>query len=194
MPVHALFGGSFDPFHTGHAWLVDAVLAHTEATQVWLMPAASPPHKPGGAVTSFEQRLALCRAAVEGRPDVVVSDLEGRRAGPSYTADTLRALREINGPSVRWLLLLGADMAADFPSWHDVPGILALATLVVAARAGEADPPPLAGIPSSITLPGIPPDVSATEIRARVRAGKPITALVPPTVAAFIGRHSLYAC
>jgi nicotinate-nucleotide adenylyltransferase len=191
MPVHALFGGSFDPFHNGHLWLVEAVLAHTDATQVWVMPAASPPHKPGVAITDFTVRMELCRAAIGDRIDVVVSDLEARREGPSFTVDTLHALRAINGPAVQWLLLLGADMAADFPNWHHVEGIRALATPVVAARPGAATPPKIDG---ALTLPGTPPDVAATAIRALVRAGKPITDLVPPVVAEFIGRHSLYAC
>ncbi len=196
MPVHALFGGSFDPFHNGHAWLVEAVLAHTDATQVWVMPAASPPHKPGVAITDFGVRLELCRAAIGARTRgdqaaVVVSDLEARREGPSYTVETLQALRSINGPAVQWLLLLGADMAADFPNWRDVERILTLATPVVAARPGEAAPPEIDG---ALALPGTPPDVSATAIRALVRAGEPILGLVPPAVADFIGRHSLYAC
>ncbi|MHC5018683.1 MAG: nicotinate (nicotinamide) nucleotide adenylyltransferase [Planctomycetota bacterium] len=194
MPVHALFGGSFDPFHNGHRWLVEAVLAHTEAERVWVMPAAAPPHKPGVAISDFPVRLELCLAGVQGLDGVEVSDLEGRRDGPSYTVDTLREMHRLNGSDVRWLLLMGADMAADFPTWRNVPGILDLATPVVALRPGESEPPPIPGALQVIQLPGTPPDVSATEIRARVRAGEPITDLVPPGVAEIIGRRSLYAC
>ena len=186
---HALLGGSFDPLHSGHLWLVEAALGPLACDRVWVVPAARPPHKPGRPLAEFRHRLAMCRAALEGRVGVVVSECEALREGPSYTIDTLRALAAEAGPATEWQVLIGSDMAAEFPAWRDPAGIRALARLAVAARPGTPLPPELG---DAIRLPGAPPDISATEVRRRVAAGEPIDALVPPAVARYIQAHALY--
>jgi nicotinate-nucleotide adenylyltransferase len=186
---HALLGGSFDPFHRGHAWLVDAALVHAGCGRVWVVPAARPPHKPGVPLTEFRHRLAMCRAALDGRTEVTVSDCEAAREGWSYTVDTLRRLRQAVAPGDDWVVVVGSDMAADFPTWREPDAIRAMARLAVAARPGAAV---VEGPGDVLRLPGTPPDVSATEIRRRVAAGEPFAHLVPAPVARYIDEHGLY--
>ena len=141
------------------------------------------------AQTPFEHRLAMAQAGVAGLEGVTVSDCEARREGPSWTVDTLRELAAASPEADGWWLVLGADMAADFPTWRDPDGIRALAEPLVSVRSGGPT------IPEGFDctrLPGEPPEVSATEIRARVAAGEPIEGLVPAGVAGYIAKHGLY--
>jgi len=186
---HALLGGSFDPFHNGHLWLVRAALDDAGCDRVWVVPAARPPHKPDLALTPIEHRLAMCRAALAALEQVTVSDCEARREGPSFTIDTLEELAAQVGPGHDWVLVMGADMAADFPTWRDPDAIRARARLAVAARPAGRLPPSLG---DADELAGTPPDVSATDIRRRVAAGEPIVDLVPPGIVAYIAAHGLY--
>ena len=93
--------------------------------------------------TPFHHRVAMARLGTEGLPRIEVLELEGRREGPSYTVDTLEALRKLYPQGTTFRLILGADSLQDFPLWHDWEGILDRATLLVAARPGsEIEPPP----------------------------------------------------
>lgn len=186
---YGLLGGSFDPFHNGHLWLVRAALDDAGCDRVWVVPAARPPHKPGLVLAPFEHRLAMCRAALADLERVTVSDCEARREGPSFTIDTLEELAAQVGLGHDWVLVMGADMAADFQTWRDPDGIRARARLAVAARPAGRLPPGLGEVDE---LPGTPPDVTATDIRRRVAAGEPIVDLVPPGIDGYITAHGLY--
>ena len=126
--------------------------------------------------------------AISGNPAFALERAELERAGPSYTVDTLRELSRHHSPALL-VLLLGADAAAELPAWHQVTQIPQLARVVVFARPGSVVPQsPL--IAQVIEVPAI--DVSATEIRRRVREGRPIRYWVPDAVAEYIARHQLY--
>jgi nicotinate-nucleotide adenylyltransferase len=184
-----IFGGTFDPPHIGHLIVAQDAWAALGLDRVVFMPAAVPPHKADLAITPAALRLEMIRAAVAGDPRFEVSDLELRRAGPSYTVDTLRELRA-RDPEVALFFLLGVDQFRDLHLWREPEELARLATLVVVSRGGEA----------VTTKPGLPHrllevtriDLSATALRARVAAGEPIRYLVPEAVAAVIGREGLY--
>lgn len=182
-----LFGGTFDPPHLGH------VLAAIDATEalgldqlIWV-PAATQPLKAGVPLADGVHRLEMTRLATALDPRFSVEALEVERGGLSFTIDTLRAFRE-RQPGAALFLLLGADAAALLPKWRDPEGIRAMAEVVVLTRGGGGPMLP-AGVR---TLATRRVDISATEIRARVRLGRSIRGFVPDAVEAYIAAHGLY--
>ena len=136
----AIYGGSFNPPHLGHAAAIRAVLDAIRPDELRVIPAATPPHKklPAGSPSAAE-RLRLAEMAFGNIPGVTVSDMELKREGKSYTADTVRALRREN-PGATLYLIIGTDMLETFSEWHDYRFILRSVTLVALAREiGELD-------------------------------------------------------
>lgn len=125
-----VFGGTFDPIHQGHLTVAQDVLEALSLDRVIFVPAGRPPHKSFEGITPAPLRLRMVRSAVEGDPRFDVSDLELRREGPSYTVDTLQALREQESDADLFLIL-GADQWAGFGGWRDPEGIAGLARIVV---------------------------------------------------------------
>ena len=163
-----------------------------------LMPAGRPPHKPpDDDEPGARHRLELCRRAVAGDPRFEVSAIEVDRPGASYTVDTLEALHS-REPDSDLFLIVGGDVAAGLPLWHEPERVLSLARLAVAKRRGTARTAidqALAGLAGGeraefFRMPRI--GVSSTMIRRRVRARQPITYLVPDAVASYIEEHRLY--
>ena len=129
-----IFGGSFNPPHLGHILAVEEFREKLALDTVLLIPAAVPPHKKLSANTPpAALRLEMTRLAVRELPYALVSDIELRRGGTSYTADTLAALRE-EYPNDELFLLMGTDMLLSFSSWYHPERILSAATLAVAHR------------------------------------------------------------
>ncbi|HLA17865.1 MAG TPA: nicotinate (nicotinamide) nucleotide adenylyltransferase, partial [Dehalococcoidia bacterium] len=153
-----------------------------------------PWRKAGRIVAPAADRLAMLRLALENEPAFRVETLELDRPGPSYTADTLEALRSAR-PDDELFLIVGEDALADLPNWVRPERILELATPAVARRAdvpkAAAERPP--GLSERVVRLKMPLlAVSATEIRDRVRRGLPVDDLVPPAVEAYIREHGLY--
>lgn len=185
-----MFGGTFDPPHVGHLIVAQDALAALGLDRIIFMPAAVPPHKRGLKVTPAETRLKLLRAATADDPRFEVSTLELRRAGPSYTVDTLRELRE-RDPEGALFFLMGADQFRLFHSWRAPDEIARLAELAVLTRDGQERFEPAVDVPHrwlSVTRV----DISATELRRRVAAGLPIRYLVPRAVEELILAEGLY--
>ncbi len=185
-----VLGGTFDPPHIGH--LVAAVSARHALglDEVLLVPAGDPWQKSGArAVTPAEVRMEMVAAAVEGLEGVRASDVEVRRPGPSYSVDTVAALRAAE-PSVAVTLVLGRDAAAGLATWHRYDELLALARLAIVDRDGG--PPVLPPGAEAVVVPMPRLDVSSTDLRARVAAGAPLDVLVPAAVIDVIARHRLY--
>ena len=192
-----ILGGTFNPPHIGH--LICAQEAHLRLglDRVVLMPAGQPPHKPLDDDPGAQHRLELCRRAVLGDPRFEVSDVEILREGPSYTVDTLQALHT-QTPDSELFLIVGGDVAAGLPTWHEPERVLSLATLAVARRRGttrKSIDQALVGLPGGeraefFRMPRI--GISSTEIRDRVRMHEPIQYLVPEPVASYIDEHRLY--
>jgi nicotinate-nucleotide adenylyltransferase len=194
-----LLGGTFDPVHRGHLALARAARDELGLDEVLFLPAGQPWRKAGRMIASNEHRLAMLRRALEGEAAFQVSRLELERAGPSYTADTLEALRD-DRPEDELFFLLGEDALMDLSNWARPQRILELARLAVARR---ADTSPEALEEADRRLPGLGERVvwlkmsavavSATEIRERVRGGQPIGDMVPATVEEYIRKQGLYS-
>jgi nicotinate-nucleotide adenylyltransferase len=191
-----ILGGSFDPVHLGHVHAASEVRARAGLDRVELVVAAEPPHKPACSAP-FADRVAMARLAVKGRPELGVLDLEGRRAGPSYTFYTVTELSS-ERPGDDLALLVGADMLADLPSWHRAAELVAAVAVIAFARPGFGFEEPqkafLGAFPGArlTTVEVAPREVSSTEIRRRVAAGDPAPELLDPAVAGYIFERGLY--
>lgn len=183
-----LFGGSFDPVHHGHL-IVGQVACETLGLEsLRFVPALEQPFKQGKHHSSPEHRAAMLSLALEGAPRFILETAELTRPGPSYTVDTLEELRR-RSPAAEFVLLLGADAAAELPSWHQAKRIPELASIAVLARPGTPLPA-LAQPVRTVEVPAI--EISATEIRDRVRRGLSVRYWVPDRVAEYISAHRLY--
>ena len=197
-----ILGGTFDPPHLAHLVLAAAARHALALDRVLLVPAGDPWRKADSDVSPAADRLALTRAAVEGvLPWAEVSDIEVRRAGPSYTAETLAELRE-ESPGHQWWFILGWDALADLPNWREPQRILELARLALARRGdeagdGEALPaaaveafPELSSRVDCLLIPRL--NVSASSLRRRLSGGEPTAPLLPATVRERIAALGLY--
>lgn len=184
-----IFGGTFDPPHLGHLIVAADVCIALRLDRLLFIPAAVPPHKHSLVEASAQQRLEMVRTAIRGDARFEVDDLELRRPGPSFTVDTLRVLRA-RFPESRLYFLIGADALREIRTWKEPTEVARLARLVVFARGGQ-EIEPMEGI-TVHSVPVTRVDISATEIRRRVRAGIPIRYLVPEAVGAIIEREKLY--
>jgi nicotinate-nucleotide adenylyltransferase len=180
----------------GHLLLAEQARVQLALDEVLFVPAGEPWRKSGRAIAPAEHRLAMLKLAVEGNDAFAISDIELRRSGPTYTADTLEALAGERLDD-EFYFIIGADALADLPNWHEPERIVAHAVLAVAPRdARKADAPGLLlkGITPRIEVFSVPRlDVSSTDIRARVAAGRSIRYLVPDKVARYVREHRLYA-
>ena len=187
--VDALFGGSFDPVHIAHLIVAEAAAeALGDAAVIRFLPAREQPFKRAAHVASAEQRAEMLDLAVAGNPRLRVERIELELPTPSYTVRTLRALGE-REPGNRFTLLLGADAARDLAAWWEVEALPALADIAVFARPGSTVPRhPLV----SRVIPVPMMDLSATQVRDRVKQGRSIRYLVPEPVRAYIADRRLY--
>ncbi|HSD17614.1 MAG TPA: nicotinate-nucleotide adenylyltransferase [Thermomonas sp.] len=211
----ACYGGTFDPVHDGHVAIARAARDGLRA-EVALLPARDPPHKAGTGADAA-QRAEMLELAIAGEPGMAVDRRELRRAGPSYSVDTLGELRAERGADASIAWLVGADSLRQLHTWHRWRDLFERAHLVVVQRPGAdidmaalrtASPlvaelveqrrrPPEAlattahGGFAVLPLPGLRHE-SSTELRRRIAAGEPWTHWVAPAVAAYIVRHGLY--
>ena len=192
-----ILGGTFNPPHVAHLVCAQEAREQLGLDVVVLMPAGAPPHKevaddPGSGV-----RLELCRLAVAGDPGIEVSALEVERPGPSYTVDTLRSLHA-HEPGDELTFIVGGDMADSLPTWREPREVLRLARLAVAERdelraadlAARLAPLHDGSRVAFFTMPRL--DVSSTDLRRRVAAGRTIRHLVPDAVAEAIAAAGWY--
>lgn len=157
------------------------------------IPASDPPHKQYAGLACAEARAEMVRIAIQGHPCFELSLLEFRRAGRSYTVDTLSELRQTLGEGVSLFMIIGADNVKEMATWHRPDRILELANIVVVRRPGavldRADPA-LAGRMQFVETPFV--EISSTDVRGRVRDGRSIRYLVPREVEDYIYEHGLY--
>lgn len=196
-----ILGGSFNPVHNGHLHIAREAMRLERLDKVLFVVAARPPHKQETNLADFSHRLKMAELTVEGERGFEVSDMESKRAGASYTADTLRELKKTN-PGAELVFIIGADTLPEMKTWRDPAEILNIAALAVFARPGyrldaaaEAMPFATAEMLEKIaahTHVSNPMDVSASEVRRRVWSGLPITELVPAVVEKYIHENRLY--
>lgn len=188
MRAIGLLGGSFDPVHHGHLIVAQVAAEALGLDELRFMPAREQPFKRGRHAAPAADRAAMLELAVAGVPGFAVERAELERPGPSYSVDTLEALRA-REPEAAFTLLLGADAALELEAWHRAAELPRLARIAVFARPGSPIPAsPL--IAATVEVPAV--EISATEIRRRVRAGRPIRYWVPDAVADYVARHRLY--
>ena len=187
-----VFGGTFDPPHVGHVSLARELQESRALDEILWIPVGLPPHKSVNPLTSPKLRMEMVRAAIDGCGHQSVSDIELLREGPCYTVDTLRALRS-ECPQVTPVLIMGSDQFVELAGWHEAEEVVRLADVCVLPRGGvelATVLPPLSVVWSAADVS--PVDVSSSEVRMRVREGRPYRHLVPVGVADIIERENLY--
>jgi nicotinate-nucleotide adenylyltransferase len=193
----ALLGGTFDPPHLGHLALCRAALADLGLDRLLWVLTPNPPHKHGRLISPLPHRLAMVELALQGQP-FELSRVDIDRPAPHYALDTVRILAEQN-PGADLLYLMGSDSLNDLPAWHRPADLVsALRYIGVMRRPGETPDLPalqqvLPGLTAKVRFVDAPPvDISASNIRARLRCSEPFEHLVPIGVARYIREHQLY--
>lgn len=185
-------GGTFDPIHVGHLIAASEALHVFQLDRVLFVPTGQPWQKTN--YSDAEDRFMMSSLGASTHRSFGVSRIELDRKGPTFTADTMRTLKEFQGPDTKLFFILGADAALRLGTWKKVEGLADFTELIAVTRPGFA----LGQIETDeswprinlMEMPGI--EVSATDIRMRVRAGRPIDYLVPAPVVTFIHERGLY--
>jgi nicotinate-nucleotide adenylyltransferase len=216
-----LFGGSFNPIHFGHLRAAEEVREALNLDLVYFIPAAMPPHKPEGKLAPADHRLQMVRVATKGNRHFMVADIEVRRAGRSFTIDTVQYFRSTMRGQPEMFLMMGADQFAEFDTWKDCEELTRLCNIVVHTRLRAGEEPwghdaeatmPQASLAMANRFGYIKRDklyvntsdhtldfiatmyfpISATLIRRKVAAHESILYLLPYDVSDYIQRHGLY--
>lgn len=183
-----ILGGTFDPPHIGHLLAATDAFDALALDRLTFIPAGLQPLKGNRAIATPAQRLRMVELMADGDRRFGVSAIEVRRPGPSYTIETLECLAA-DAPSVQRFLIVGADVLRSFAEWRDPQGIARLATIVVLKRgSGSLE----TGVVPTTVVESRRIDISSTEIRDRVRVGRPIRGFVPDAVADYIFSEKLY--
>jgi nicotinate-nucleotide adenylyltransferase len=194
-----IYGGAFSPIHKGHVEAAKAFMSQMWLDVLFVIPTGTSPHKEMSGGASDVDRLEMCRLAFEGVEGVIVSDMEMKREGKSYTVDTLRAL---SAPDQRLFLLCGTDMILTLDTWRESDEIFKLAYPVYIRR--ESDESLDDKLVEKVTeyrnkygkntvrinAPAI--EISSSEVRERIVNGEDVSDLVPEKVAAYIKEKGLY--
>jgi nicotinate-nucleotide adenylyltransferase len=184
-----IYGGTFDPVHTGHLLLARDTLEQARLDAVLFVPCGQSPHKSRKPRATDIQRLAMLRLALKGEPRFWLTRCEIERPAPSYAFDTALEIREAF-PRAELFWLIGADQLAALDQWHRLDDLRGLVKFLLLPR-GETVRKDKSKMVLSLPQPRRI-DISATEIRRRVKSRLPIDHLVPNPVAAYIKRHALY--
>jgi nicotinate-nucleotide adenylyltransferase len=199
-----IFGGSFDPVHVAHLVLAERVREARSLDTVLFIPARRPPHKAGRELEPGRERLHMLRLAIEGNPAFQALPVELEREGPSYTLQTVRQLRERLGAAAELYLVVGGDSLEEIPTWWRADELVREIEIVAVPRPGSPVGVALEGLAGrfgaewaartrelAVQVPLM--EVSATEVRRRVREGLSIRYLVPEAVREHILSAGLYS-
>lgn len=212
----AIFGGTFDPIHTGHLRAARAAVRTFDMDRILFVPSGHPPHKLKGRLTEFVHRYAMVTLACAGVPQFIPSLLEAPRANgtPQYSVDTLRAAGKCLGRSDRLYFLIGVDAFLDLPHWKSPEELLDLANFIVVSRPGFPLQDIVRVIPSRLidsrqpiplygkvqlrhttlsVLKGVRAAISSSGIRESIRRGRSVSGLLPPLVEEYVMKHHFYA-
>ena len=191
-----ILGGTFDPIHEGHVAAARFAMECAHLDRVLFIPTGRPPHRTA-ALAPEGDRLAMVRLAIEDQPRFEVSDMEIKRGGLSYTADTMAELHRLN-PDDDLFLILGWDAARLFRTWHEPDRVASLGSIVIPSRPGT-DPPTGSEMTALglrpervIKCSGGTPDISGSALRGEIAAGRPVTGKLPAAVERYIAERGLY--
>lgn len=193
-----VLGGTFDPPHNGHLLIAEQAQTQLKLDQVLFAPTHLPPHKVHNHITPIEQRVEMVRRAIAHHPGFVLSRIDVDRPGPTYTADTMRLLRQQFGEHAELFFIMGMDSLANILTWHDPAKLIQVCKLAVFARPGftvdlDRLEKSLPGLRARVVFLSAPTlDIAASDLQQRVRAGKSIAEFVPPAVAQYIQENNLY--
>lgn len=196
-----IMGGTFDPIHTGHLIIAEAVRVEYNLDKVIFIPAGSPPHKQSVKVTPAVHRYIMTVMATYSNPHFFVSSIEKEREGLSYTIDTIRSLSSSCGDDAKLYFIVGADALKDLVDWKDIGSLLKLCYFIVAARPGGTDQIDKLIKQLEFDFDGSLPirhlatpelEISSTDIRERIKNGRSIKYIVPESVENYICKHKLY--
>lgn len=191
-----LYGGAFDPPHTGHLALANCAIEQLQLDRLYVLPTGQAWHKTR-SLTAAHHRLAMAQQNFESCDKVTVDDREIRREGPTYTIDTLNELKEHHSDAV-FFIVMGTDQAQQFQTWKHWQQIASHATLAVAQRPSSTENPAQTdewhnqSLIKTIRLNMPIKMVSATDIRSRIRQGALPTEDLMPAVSQYIQQHHLY--
>jgi len=191
-----VMGGTFDPIHQGHLVTAEEALGQFRLDAVVFVPTGQPWMKEELKVTSAEHRYLMTVIATSSNPRFTVSRVDIDREGPTYTADTLRALQDEYGKEADLFFVTGADAVVEIFQWKDPQEILELAHVIAATRPGydiarfEAEAPTSHPNISVMDVPALA--ISSTDIRRRVQEGSSVRYLVPEAVQTYIEKWELY--
>ncbi|MFV2175352.1 nicotinate-nucleotide adenylyltransferase [Actinomadura sp. LOL_016] len=187
-----IMGGTFDPIHHGHLVAASEVAHFFSLDEVIFVPTGRSSHKEGRKVAAAEDRYLMAVIATASNPRFSVSRVDIDRPGSTYTVDTLRDVRDVQGPDADLFFITGADALEKMLTWHDADELFGLAHFVGVTRPGHrlADP----GLPNGrVSLMEVPAlSISSTECRDRVQSGEPIWYLVPDGIVQYINKRGLY--
>jgi nicotinate-nucleotide adenylyltransferase len=184
-----ILGGTFDPVHNGHLYLAKKACQRLKLSKILFIPTYIPPHKKHVKVTQARHRYDMLKLAISGNRKFKLSNMEIKRKGRSYSVETLRRLKKKYGSSVELFFITGSDSLKELNKWKNLKEILKLCKFVVVERPGFK----AWKIPESLIFIKInAKDISATDIRARIKAGRPLTAIIPTKVIRYVRRNKLY--
>ncbi len=209
-----LYGGAFNPIHRCHLLVAEAARSRLGLDTVLFIPTGDPPHKPPSDFIPAKHRLEMVRLAIAPYPSFQLSDLETKREAKSYTIDTVRTLKETSPPDTRLVFIIGLDAFLDLPGWREPERLLESCDFAVVSRAGfqfkSLEKLPVLGISATEQLArldagqveqaelrlrsgrslwalAIPPcEVSAQEVRRRLKSKQSVENLLPTAVESYI--------
>lgn len=195
-----IMGGTFNPIHRGHLALAKAAKEQYALDRIIFIPAGNPPHKASREVIDKEHRLKMVKMAIRGLKDFSSSRIELDRPGYSYAIDTFTALKRKYGKTAKLFYILGLDSINEILDWKKPLELFKLCEFIVGARPGTkirtfrrlVKFPPLQKEVDKIHLMELKEDISASEIRAKLKTGKPVSQVVPKVVEDYIRKKGLY--
>jgi nicotinate-nucleotide adenylyltransferase len=216
-----LFGGTFDPIHRGHLQVARDVKKHFSLDKIIFIPSAQPPHKPSKIIADAADRIEMTQLAVSMCPDFVISDIELKRSGPSYTIDTISYFKEFFPKDTRLYFILGFDAFLELDTWKSYKALFDHITFIVMRRPGFGYQSEIENLKIihtylktkisedySLSISGLscihkdkypvylchvtPVDISSTQIRDLIRKGASIHSLVTENVEQYIKTQGLY--
>jgi len=189
-----VFGGTFDPIHIGHLIVAETVLSDLDLNRILFVPAAYPYHKGVGDITNPDDRSQMVRLAIEGHPELVLSDVDLNHERPSYTVETLKRIKASTAFSQDDLyFLMGADCLHDLENWKEPERIFDLAAVVVFNRSRFDSSMTASRFSDRIIVAKTPRlDIASSVIRERIKTGQSIRYWVPDLVESYIREKGLY--